>query len=239
MVLGELLKQRRIELHLSQSELAEQVGIEQSYLSKLESERSLPSDDVLKTWLSALELTIGQVAEQFDPSYLQGRLRQIPSIDAYLREQTANYQRQRRGWLTICGLLIALSLPTFYSGYTKVLFPELTYQYMSPGILLMGENPNYYRNWNDTVVGFDELEKLSKRMAERSNPDIMILTDYRGKQFTVPAPEADDPNIKRTYYIDGTIQQPRVINGVLQAFGLFLLMCGVLGIALERRLLNK
>ena len=33
MVLGELLKQRRIELHLSQSELAEQVGIEQSYLS--------------------------------------------------------------------------------------------------------------------------------------------------------------------------------------------------------------
>lgn len=239
MILGELLKQRRIELDLSQSELAEQVGIEQSYLSKLESDRSLPSDDVLSAWLSALELTLSQVVQQFDPSYLQGRLRQIPSIDAYLQEQTANYQRQRRGWLVICGLLVALSLPTFYSGYTKVIFPELKYKYMSPGILMLGENPNYFRNWNDTVSDLESLEKLSVRMAERSNPDIMILDEYRGRQFTVPAPEADNPDYKRTYYADGTIQQPRMINGILQALGLFLAMCGVIGIALERRLLNK
>lgn len=55
---GTQLKHYRSELKLSQPEFAEQVGIEQSYLSKLENDKSVPSNDTFRSILTALNLTI-------------------------------------------------------------------------------------------------------------------------------------------------------------------------------------
>ncbi|MBM7071474.1 helix-turn-helix transcriptional regulator [Shewanella sp. 202IG2-18] len=44
MTFGQIIKSFRTEKGLSQPEFAEQVGIEQSYLSKLENDKSLPSN---------------------------------------------------------------------------------------------------------------------------------------------------------------------------------------------------
>ncbi|WP_417690182.1 helix-turn-helix domain-containing protein [Pseudidiomarina sp.] len=54
MTLGDYLKQQRNDRELSQADLADKMGVEQSYLSKLEGERSLPSAEILSAWLSAL-----------------------------------------------------------------------------------------------------------------------------------------------------------------------------------------
>lgn len=241
MTLGELLKEKRVELDRSQAELAEQMGIEQSYLSKLESDRSLPSTEILNAWLGALDITLEFVIAQFDPSYVQGRLRQIPIVDAYLRERTSSHHRHRRSWLVTCSLLVALSVPLFYLGYTKLLFPEQAYQYVSPGILLPGENPNYFDNWHNMYANdsADERIEMRKRMAERENPHTLILPENRGLQFTIPAQEATDPNFQRTYYSSRTVEQVRPINGILQALGLFLFVGGIIGIAIERRFFVK
>ncbi|WP_127346123.1 helix-turn-helix domain-containing protein [Pseudidiomarina mangrovi] len=236
MTLGDYLKQVRSARNQSQADLAEIMGIEQSYLSKLESDRSQPSSEILQAWLSALELTLDQLIDQFDPSYVQGRLRQIASVDAYLRERTQHQQQKRTGWLLGCALCIALSVPLFYLGYTKLLFNETSYQYISPGILMPDENPNYFENWREIAGNNDIMRKLSPEMAQRSNPHTLLLPEHRGKQFTVPASDAKDQSLQRTYYVSGTVQQPRPINAWLQALGLFLLVGGIIGLVLERRL---
>ncbi|MCL1076679.1 XRE family transcriptional regulator [Parashewanella spongiae] len=51
MTLGQIIKQIRVEKALSQPELAEKIGIEQSYLSKLENDKSLPSNEMLQAIL--------------------------------------------------------------------------------------------------------------------------------------------------------------------------------------------
>jgi len=236
MTLGDYLKQIRSARNQSQAELAESMGIEQSYLSKLESDRSQPSSEVLQAWLAALDLTLDQLVEQFDPSYVQGRLRQITSVDAYLRERAQHQQQTRTHWLLGCALCIALSVPLFYLGYTKLLFNETSYQYISPGILMPDENPNYFENWREVAGNNDIMRKLTPEMAKRSNPHTLLLTEHRGRQFTVPAPEATSPNFQRTYYVSGSIEQPRAVNAWLQAMGLFLLVGGIIGLVLERRL---
>ena len=52
--LGQQLKQLRNNKKLSQPEFAQQVGIEQSYLSKLENDKSIPSNEIFRALLILL-----------------------------------------------------------------------------------------------------------------------------------------------------------------------------------------
>lgn len=63
MTLDEQLKKLRAEKSPSQPELAELAGIEQSYLSKLENDKSLPSNEVLRKLLKAFSLSVAQLLE--------------------------------------------------------------------------------------------------------------------------------------------------------------------------------
>ena len=56
MKLGERIKQLRNDAELTQPELAVKAGIEQSYLSKLENEKSTPSFEILTKIASAFEM---------------------------------------------------------------------------------------------------------------------------------------------------------------------------------------
>lgn len=51
---GERLKQLRTERGLTQPQLAQAAGIEQSYLSKLENDKSVPSAEMFSTLLAGL-----------------------------------------------------------------------------------------------------------------------------------------------------------------------------------------
>ena len=58
---GEKIRQLRNNKDLTQPEAAEAMGIEQSYLSKLENDKSLPSNDVLNRILDVFGLEIGDL----------------------------------------------------------------------------------------------------------------------------------------------------------------------------------
>ena len=58
--LGQQVKQLRNNKKLSQPEFAQQVGIEQSYLSKLENDKSIPSNEIFRALLIALDLSIDE-----------------------------------------------------------------------------------------------------------------------------------------------------------------------------------
>ncbi|MCC5856108.1 MAG: helix-turn-helix domain-containing protein [Idiomarina sp.] len=242
MTLGDQLKQQRTEQSLSQAELAERMGIEQSYLSKLESDRSLPSNDMLKLWLNALETDLDAVISTLDNGYVHGKLRQIPMVDEWLREHSQRQHKRRTSVLVACALSIALAFPLFYLGFTAQLLSETMYEYESPGIVMPGENMDVFRNRAGALtesLDFDPLvqQRRMERMNRRQNIEVKMLPEYRGTLFNEPV--SDDGNFTRTYYFQGEVTQSRTENALLQAFGLFLLVLGLVGFWLERRLHTK
>lgn len=224
MTLGDYLKQQRNEQDLSQAELAEKMGVEQSYLSKLEGERSLPSAEILAAWLSALSLELDNVLTQLDRAYLHAKLSRIPSVDAWLRQQKVQSLVRERIRMYAAVLCIALAVPMFYLGYTQLLFDESIYEYKSPGVVLPGEPQDIYRIGPQLTNGssIETRQQARREILERQDPEILLLGDYRGEQFSQPIPDAPNDAFTRTFYLEQTHQQPRWQNTLLQALGLFL-----------------
>ncbi|CAB0151436.1 hypothetical protein PSI9734_01823 [Pseudidiomarina piscicola] len=237
MTLGDYLKQQRTEQTLSQAELAEKMGVEQSYLSKLEAERSLPSAEILTAWLTALELELDDVLAHLDRAYLHAKLARIPSIDAWLRQQKVQSLVRERIRLYAAVLCIAVAVPMFYLGYTKLLFDESIYEYESPGVVLPGEPQDIFALAPQLQNGsLSERHQAHVDILKRRDPKIRLLQDYRGAQFSQAIPEAPNDGFTRTYYLEKTHQRARWPNTLLQALGLFI---GTAGAVLLMALLRK
>jgi transcriptional regulator with XRE-family HTH domain len=99
MTLGKKIRTLRAEHNLSQPELAEKIGIEQSYLSKLENAKSIPSNDIFNNMLLAFSLSLEQFVSGFSQGTELERLRQIPDVDHYFSSQKSHNQNNKRRFL--------------------------------------------------------------------------------------------------------------------------------------------
>jgi len=82
---GEKLKQIRSERNLTQPQMAEAIGIEQSYLSKLENDKSVPSAEMFQSIIRALEIEAKDFLKDIDRAILNGSLKQIPEVPITFR----------------------------------------------------------------------------------------------------------------------------------------------------------
>ena len=82
MKLGEKIKLLRTEKELTQPELAHKAGIEQSYLSKLENDKAIPSFDIINRVAMALESTGMGIIDTLSQSYVENNLSHIPEVAA-------------------------------------------------------------------------------------------------------------------------------------------------------------
>ena len=76
---GDKLRNLRKDKDLTQPELADAMGIEQSYLSKLENGNSLPSNDMLGRILDVFGIGISELVDDLDQG-VRNQLRQIPDV---------------------------------------------------------------------------------------------------------------------------------------------------------------
>ncbi len=236
MTLGEHIRTLRNAQGLSQPELASLAKIEQSYLSKLENDKSLPSNDIFRQLLSALALSLNDFLADLDDHYLNNNLKHIPDIEHWLlknEQKNANHQRR---YLYSASFLIVFAVTCFYAGFSKMIFSDVMYQYESSGVVLPDEPNNIFANWRrlldrtqpdyHTVIAKKELE-IEKRKDEKiylSNEDI-------GEQFIQQVEGG-----RRFYRFDKKKFVPQQINGWLQIIGVFLLSAGIMGFVLERKL---
>jgi len=237
MTLGEQLKKLRAEKGLSQPELAELASIEQSYLSKLENDKSLPSNEVFRKLLRAFSLSVAQLLEPLDTNYIKNNLLVISDIEQLYQQASTKKLNQQRKLLYVASSLIVVAVTLFYIGYAKQVFNETLYEYSSKGVVLAGEPSDIFRQWRDLIDIKDRNEKDEKMrkikvtMAQRS--DVLIKMTFENKGYSF---EEEVEGGRRFFRKTKHEKQLRAVNAWLQVLGVLLLASGIMGFVLERRL---
>lgn len=246
---GERLKSIRHKKGLSQPELAEITGIEQSYLSKLENDKSLPSNDIFRRLLSGLELSLESFVKGINEELLRTKLVAIHDIEVWLNKHNESQQQRRYRFLWFASILIVLGTTIFYAGYGGLFVSETKYRYFSDGIVLEGEPIDVFRTWHRLIPEVNTFSEDAKKqmelsrqvtieksveMAKRKLRHELLLDQYRGDSFEVTVDGG------RRYYLDSGVfkneGKPYFINALLQVLGVLLFSSGIMGFVLERKL---
>ena len=235
MTLGDIIKNLRIEKGLSQPEFSELAQIEQSYLSKLENNKSTPSADMFDRLLNAFNLTIKEFVSLFDKDDLYP-LQTIPQVKQQLAKQTTKqFNKQRRHLYISCGLIV-MAVTLFYTGFSKQLFNETVYQYTSSGLVESNEPNDIFHSWSSLIsaTGPEHRTKLRAKkteMTQRKNLKHLMLSEFSGDTFV-----KQEGDKRRFYRFTTNLNKPKLINTWLQIIAVLLFSCGVMGFIIERRL---
>ncbi|MFT5675189.1 MAG: transcriptional regulator with XRE-family HTH domain [Paraglaciecola sp.] len=175
---------------LSQPQIAQKIGIEQSYLSKLENDKSIPSSEIFTALLEVFELFLEDFLENFDIQHDRVRLGQIPEFAQFINSQQQNRLTKQRKYLYVCGFLLVLGTTLSYVGCSKSIFSERRYQYESSGIVLAGEANDVFENWRYVIYRHKENFRTlteNKRVEMEKRKDVVQVVDYvdRGVFFIV------------------------------------------------------
>lgn len=215
MQFGEKLRKIRQERNLTQPDLAEQLGIEQSWLSKLENEKSLPSSDLLDRICQIFGLTLEQLLADLDPHYVRNQLASLPEVRGLLQEKRYTLVHNAHRWLLTATASLAVGVTLFVTGHMRWLFDEHRYIYESKGIVFKTEPEHLFDNPKDSLMPmaiadiekaqesgelnnqyyrskFNDLPELffEKRRADllqRNDSDIKSINEDRGEYYRTEA----------------------------------------------------
>jgi transcriptional regulator with XRE-family HTH domain len=236
---GDRLKQLRTQKNLTQPQLAQAIGIEQSYLSKLENDKSVPGADIFQAILRALNLDVAAFLEGVDDNIVHRELRQVPEVANHLNAQGALRVHNVRKWLYASAIAGALGLTLFGAGYKQLLLTNWQYNYESEGVIHAEEPSNIfdmYDVWLRAKLMAGEIDDagVHKRRLEfisRMQSDFLTLRDNRGDAFIVSVPGGT-----RVYKLKNPSYEERAGNRYLMFSGLLLTFASLFGFLVEFRL---
>ena len=134
MKFGDYLRQKRAERGWTQPQAASRAKIEQSYLSKLENNKSIPSGDIYARLVEAYRIDAEEMAGVLFPAELD-RLREIDALrDLLLQRSQADIETPRR--ILIAGLA-ALMIGGGFLGFSQLEPARMLtqYTYQSTGVI--------------------------------------------------------------------------------------------------------
>lgn len=236
---GERVKQLRSERNLTQPQLAQAIGIEQSYLSKLENDKSVPSADIFQAILKAFSIDVAAFLEGVDEKQVFRDLRQVPEVANHLNAVVTTRIHSIRTWLILSGIALTLGLTLGVAGLRGLLFSNEQYSYYSPGILLPGEPTNYFekqdyllmQQYQAGEITDKERVRLIKELGKRFVQDYQLLDEFRGQGYIETV-----PNGIRTYTFVKSTFAKRPQNRWLMLAGALLTFGGITGLIIEARL---
>lgn len=241
MNLGERIKKLRTERSLTQPQLAEAIGIEQSYLSKIENEKSVPSAEIFRAVLQALSVDVETFLEGIDERIVRTQLQHVPEVASHLNAKAAVRMHSIRAWLFGSATACVLGLTLFLAGHQGLLFPRQQFDYASQGVVLPGEPSDILSSYMGLLlptlrVGGEsdnsrEIDALRVQYRNRINEHHILTTDFRGKAFILPVEGGS-----RTYELVSSGEYERRENRYLMLLGALLTFAGVLGFFVEHRL---
>ena len=201
MKLGDYLRQRREALGWTQPEASVRAEVEQSYISKLETGRSYPSEEVYGRLLKAYEIDTSDLVDRVDASELE-RLKDVQTVRAALLDQTRKARSLSRTWLITGVAGLALGGACLGAGISAERIEYTEHFYRSQGLLAKDENLQAFsavrRSLNDTPraeappeirAALQAENELILEMRNRLDPEDRILRTSHGDSFIENLPE--------------------------------------------------
>ena len=240
MNVGERIRQLRTERNLTQPQLAEAIGIEQSYLSKLENDKSVPSADIFQAILKGFAMDAAAFLQGIDERIVHRELRQIPEVANHINSGVTERVHSIRRWLFGSAAACVVGLSLVVAGYRGLLFSNQQYSYFSPGVILPGEPSNIFstyadflrrRYWAHEITDVEQNKLEAEFNMKRIRMDFLLSDTYRGEEFEAPVDGG-----RRGYQLRKVANYERVENRYLTLLGLLLTFSGLFGFIVEARM---
>jgi len=240
MTFGERLKQLRTDKGLTQPQLAQLAGIEQSYLSKLENDKSVPSAEMFSTLLAGLGMDEASFLNGLDQDVMGGTLAHIPAVVRFQGNAVAAQVSDTKRWLYGSALAWILGFAMMLAANDGIFFSNKLYKYMSPGVILAGEAENIFDNQEKIlalqheggVIGAEGMARAwGEFQANRIRPVTVERPEHRGTVYM----EAVVGGRRRFELLHTEYVQARG-NRILQYLGAVVLFSGFAGLFIEWRL---
>lgn len=175
MKFGDYIRQQRENAGWTQPEAAAKIDIEQSYLSKLETGKSYPSEEVFEKLKAAYGLVLKEICERVGSEELD-KLKEIADVRHAILNRERTEKGFMRSWL-IAGLVMVM-LGGAALGLTQVMPDKETkyYRYVSKGVIAHGEDMAIYEMLQVGQLPSEDAAKLAKRV----DYVYKTATEYRG-----------------------------------------------------------
>lgn len=143
---GTRLKQIRTDKNLTQPQFAELIGIEQSYLSKLENDKSQPSAEMFGNIIKALGMAPEVFLGGLDQD-TQASLRHIPQVSQFREGVTIRRVHHARRYIFGAAAAAALGFAMMLAANDGIFFPNNQYKYVSKGVIAPGESETIFEQY--------------------------------------------------------------------------------------------
>ena len=236
---GARLKKIRTEKNLTQPQFAELIGIEQSYLSKLENDKSQPSAEMFANIINALGMAPEEFLADLDQA-TQTSLRHIPEVSQFHQGVKTRRVHHARRYIFGAAAAGALGFAMMLAANDGIFFPKYQYRYVSKGVILAGEADNVleqYRTIADmkmqaNIINYREFARLMAVFEETRIKHVVVEAwNDRGSVYV-----EDVPGGRRRFELEKTRYVHTDQNRILQYLGALLAFGGVLTLIVEWRM---
>lgn len=237
---GERLKQIRTEKGLTQPQFAQQAGIEQSYLSKLENDKSVPSAEMFSTILAGLGMDQADFLSGVDREVRATTLRHIPAVARFDAGVATAQASDTRRWLYGAALAWIVGFAMMLAANDGIFFSNKLYRYQSPGVVRAGESENIFSKYREilgnqvmakAVTPEEAARQVAAFQSERDKPEVVEWPASRGTTYVQAVAGGH-----RRFDLVHTEYQQADGNRILQYLGAIVLFCGFVGLFVGWRL---
>jgi transcriptional regulator with XRE-family HTH domain len=196
MKFGDYLRQKREARGWTQPDAALKAGIEQSYLSKLETGKSYPSEEVYARLVAAYEIDADDLVRQVEAGEF-AKLREIGQVRTAVLEVQNGQRTFARGWMIaglVCLVTSGACLGLFLLAKDTV-HTNINYEYLSRGVLKPNESLEafqviYFPHTSIELTSEEEKFQAGRNaMVARLDEKRIILNESRGRFFLEKAGE--------------------------------------------------
>ncbi len=207
MKFGDYLRKKREGVGLTQPEAASLAEIEQSYLSKLETGKSYPSEDVFVRLVEAYGIDVQSMTASVESSELQ-KLKEVSAVRSAILITEAQERKFLRGWLLAALIFFSAGGATAMMGTMLEIPQPMEYTYVSYGVIEEGESMDIFSR--DLPI-------------ERFETDRQHFDSNRGADYIVKVEGGF-----RHYALDDVAQLGAPMEkAVLMMGGVFMMLLGV------------
>lgn len=189
MQFGDRIRLLRQERNWTQPELAEKLNVEQSWLSKIENNKNLPSNEFVTDCLGVFDISLKELLSGLNSSYLNTQLASISVIRQAIHESHSVQFHTRRNWLVWSSIACVLGISLCLAAWMNLIAPNTVQRYVSNGVIYAGEPLELFENPQRVLVqlnmfqipeGLDQYYVKEDRVVIAIGPLKVFLDEQKG-----------------------------------------------------------